>query len=450
MMRPAHTPGMKPRAIFCYICGQGYGTTSIMIHVKSCQKKWALTQESVSPEKRRKCPQPPSEFLKLTGQKLTGSQIDVINTAGYNEYKEVALEKCYNCNRTFNSTAFKKHGGICTSNKPLNPLPAKKEKERLEQVEEEVILKPNYPTIKNGVLATKTLGLKKAETVLKLSEIKIGSKTELGKPVNGLVKKQPSLIQQNDLIDDYLKTEVKQNKLPNQMVQKSAQVIQKPAYTAPKKTSEVPKFTSTYEIPKVTLKQAPPAYSTNFDEIKPKSTNNVGVERALAMAEKTLTNMDLVPCAKCGRNFTSDRISKHQKVCKVNSKPKKVKMFHKKITDAEKKKINKNKTSKWKQQHEELMAYMQYGKQIKAVEAKGGNIRDLAPPPSSQNSNFLQCQFCARKFNPDSHAKHVAICKNVINKPKPVPKQGLDQSKAMTSTIGKMAVTSKLGTKGNK
>ena len=64
-----------------------------------------------------------------------------------------------------------------------------------------------------------------------------------------------------------------------------------------------------------------------------------------------------VPCGKCGRNFGEDRISKHERACKVNAKPKKVKMFHKPITEKEKMKMDavKEKTSKWRQQHEEFV-----------------------------------------------------------------------------------------------
>lgn len=34
--------GKMPKSITCYICGRGYGTKSIKIHLKTCKKKWEI------------------------------------------------------------------------------------------------------------------------------------------------------------------------------------------------------------------------------------------------------------------------------------------------------------------------------------------------------------------------------------------------------------------------
>ena len=39
-MSKAFEVAKMPRAVLCYICGQGFGTKSINIHIKSCIKKW--------------------------------------------------------------------------------------------------------------------------------------------------------------------------------------------------------------------------------------------------------------------------------------------------------------------------------------------------------------------------------------------------------------------------
>ena len=130
-----------------------------------------------------------------------------------------------------------------------------------------------------------------------------------------------------------------------------------------------------------------------------------------------------VPCAKCGRNFAEDRIAKHQKVCKINSKPKKVKMFHKPITEKEKAKMDevKEKTSKWRQQHEDFVNAMKYNRKMDQVEKAGGDIRKMAPPPPSNQAGLVPCPHCGRKFGDVQAAKHIPACKNTVNKPKPPP-----------------------------
>ena len=55
--------GKRPNTLVCYICGREYGTRSLEIHVKSCQKKWEIEQENRAPKaKYRPCPQAPPGF----------------------------------------------------------------------------------------------------------------------------------------------------------------------------------------------------------------------------------------------------------------------------------------------------------------------------------------------------------------------------------------------------
>lgn len=123
-------------------------------------------------------------------------------------------------------------------------------------------------------------------------------------------------------------------------------------------------------------------------------------------------------CRICGRTFASDRIAKHQKACvKASKKPKKVKRFHKVITKREKEKIKKKKAkgaSKWKTQHQEFIKQMKYMKKLKQVEDAGGDIRMLAPPPTTENPDLVPCKFCGRKFREAAHERHEGICQKVF------------------------------------
>jgi hypothetical protein len=125
---------------------------------------------------------------------------------------------------------------------------------------------------------------------------------------------------------------------------------------------------------------------------------------------------NLEQCRICGRSFAEDRIKKHMNICKIQSRKKtKVKRFHKKVTQKEKRKIAKNKpVSKWKQQHQEFVKQMRYMRKLKKVEEEGGDIRMVAPPPPSSQPGLVPCKHCGRKFREQAHARHENICKTVF------------------------------------
>jgi len=140
--------------------------------------------------------------------------------------------------------------------------------------------------------------------------------------------------------------------------------------------------------------------------------------------------LDLEPCNLCGRRFASDRLERHEKACLRFQKgdathAKKVAMADRKRIENERfvAKEAKYKKSKWREQHRELVESMRYSRKIKAIEQVGGDIRSLGPAPkvSGVEQNLTECPYCYRRFNPQSAEKHINICQNVINKPKPVP-----------------------------
>ena len=66
----------RPRTLDCYICGREYGTRSLEIHIKTCEKKWDNEQKKLPAKKRRPCPEAPRGFKNMIraaqGQKPVG------------------------------------------------------------------------------------------------------------------------------------------------------------------------------------------------------------------------------------------------------------------------------------------------------------------------------------------------------------------------------------------
>ena len=65
----------------CYICGREYGTASLEIHLKTCQKKWEIEQQKKPAHERKPCPQPPKNF----DQAISGAKTGAYNMQEYND-----------------------------------------------------------------------------------------------------------------------------------------------------------------------------------------------------------------------------------------------------------------------------------------------------------------------------------------------------------------------------
>ena len=60
---------------------------------------------------------------------------------------------------------------------------------------------------------------------------------------------------------------------------------------------------------------------------------------------------------------------------------------------------------------------MKMMRQMKAVEAKGGKLSDLPPPPRSNYDHYVQCRYCGRNYAPEVAERHIPKCANIVNKP---------------------------------
>ncbi|XP_074661422.1 uncharacterized protein LOC141914047 isoform X2 [Tubulanus polymorphus] len=162
-------------------------------------------------------------------------------------------------------------------------------------------------------------------------------------------------------------------------------------------------------------------------------------EAALASdAAAPEVNVNLKPCSICGRKFALERLEKHKQACSKASKKRKVFDATKMRTvGTEAQKYNRDepkqntdiqrrKKVNWRAQHEDFIKSIRYAKKLSQVEAAGGKISDLPPPPPSENPDYVQCPYCERRFNPTTAERHIPKCKDIKARPAP-PKKGVSR-----------------------
>lgn len=98
--RPKLSTPRAPVAYHCYLCGQPFGSASLLIHVRRCRQLWE-DRESLKPKKqeRRQPPAVPKELEEPLPTDPEG--ITSFNKTMTQIWESQALMSCPNCARTF-------------------------------------------------------------------------------------------------------------------------------------------------------------------------------------------------------------------------------------------------------------------------------------------------------------------------------------------------------------
>ncbi|CAM2701076.1 unnamed protein product [Rotaria socialis] len=136
------------------------------------------------------------------------------------------------------------------------------------------------------------------------------------------------------------------------------------------------------------------------------------------------------PCSNCNRCFNAESLRKHQPICKKTSQKVPRKIFDtgkqrandsdvpyvatKETTQFYKEGIKpkadykKNKTSNWREEHNELVRTIREARQVTQTT---GNSAPQAKSTSSQApTDYIQCEYCQRHFNQYSAERHIPFC----------------------------------------
>lgn len=128
----------------------------------------------------------------------------------------------------------------------------------------------------------------------------------------------------------------------------------------------------------------------------------------------------LEACQSCGRKFNKETLEKHIKICKKLS-TKKRSVFDSTKQRAEaldltvqqmKDSLNKQVAvpkGNWKAKHQEFLNSLRNAKEVSQAVAAGKPLPP--PPPPAVNPDYVQCEYCKRRFNQAAADRHVTFCK---------------------------------------
>ncbi|XP_059160336.1 zinc finger C2HC domain-containing protein 1C-like [Physella acuta] len=163
------------------------------------------------------------------------------------------------------------------------------------------------------------------------------------------------------------------------------------------------------------------------EEHVPSSDANYYLQAATS-SEATGFVGSLAKCAVCGRSFAQERLRKHQDACAKANKPRKEFDSSKKRVEGtelakyagkSRKPEPPKKKSNWRAHHEQFIESLRYAKKVTQIEKEGGDLRSLAPPPTTVDPDLVPCPHCGRTFNETAAERHIPRCQALKTRPAP-------------------------------
>ena len=131
------------------------------------------------------------------------------------------------------------------------------------------------------------------------------------------------------------------------------------------------------------------------------------IDRHNEMVSQAFEQNVLKPCPHCARTFLEDRLQIHLRSCTADNP-------HKTVREA---------TQRPQSMERHSSPIIQRATMEKPSDLNSYRETGRASTPSKLRtaSEFVQCQYCTRHFDPKAAERHIPICKDIVNKPKPPP-----------------------------
>ncbi|XP_040458444.1 zinc finger C2HC domain-containing protein 1C [Falco naumanni] len=164
------------------------------------------------------------------------------------------------------------------------------------------------------------------------------------------------------------------------------------------------------------------------------SGDQLFAEAPYMQAASNAVQEDLGECSFCGRRFVLGRLEKHMGICS------KIQRSERKVFDSSKARARGTeleqfqqwnsserpqkqppRRNNWRQKHDYLMQTLQQARQVQQIVSKGGKASALPSLPPIENSDYVACPYCTRRFSPQAAERHIPKCKTIKNRPPPPP-----------------------------